>query len=89
MDLLSYAASKAKGGITLTKLGPDTYQLVAKKFDVATGIETYPEVLTVTRQNVKDNSAQFQSALADAQSRVDGLALLVKDLDALDVVPAA
>ena len=84
MDLLSYATSKAKGGITLTKLGPETYQLVAKKFDTATGVETYPEVLTVTRQNVKDNASQFQTALTDAQSRVDGLALLVKDLDALD-----
>jgi hypothetical protein len=86
MDLLSYVASKAKGGITLTKLGPETYQIVAKKFDAATGVETYPEVLTVSRQNVKDNTMQFQSALTDAQSRVDGLALLVKDLDALDAV---
>ena len=86
MDLLNYAASKGKGGISLTKLGPETYQIVAKKFDAATGVETYPEILTVTRQNIKDNTTQFQAALVDAQARVDGLAILVKDLDALDVV---
>jgi hypothetical protein len=85
MDLLSYSASKAKGGITLTKLGPETYQLVAKKFDPATGIETYPELLPLTRKDVEASNIAFQSALKDAQNRVDGLALLVKDLDALDV----
>ncbi len=88
MDLLSYAGSKASGGITLTKLGPETYQLVAKKFDSATGKETYPEILTITRQHVKENEAQFKAALTDAQTRVDGLALLVKDLDALDIPTA-
>ena len=86
MDLLSYSSSKAKGGIILTKLGPETYQLVAKRFDTTTGIETYPEVLTITRKNVEENSVQFATALKDAQSRVDGLALLIKDLNALDVV---
>lgn len=84
MDLLSYAGSKTAGGIALTKLGPDTYQLVAKKFAAATGKETYPEVLTITRKNIEENNAAFQVALAEAQSRVDGLAMLVKDLDALD-----
>ena len=84
MDLLSYNASKGTGGINLTKLGPETYQMVAKRFDAATGVETYPEILTITRKDIENNTAQFQKALDEAQSRVDGLAQLVKDLDALD-----
>lgn len=84
MDLATYSTSKDAAAVVTTKLGPNMYQIVSKKFDPATGRETYPEVVTITRKNIEENNTAFQAALVEAQSRVDGLALLVKDLDALD-----
>lgn len=84
MDLLSYNKSKAGAAIDLTKIGPEQYLMVKKGFDPDTGVQGNSEVLQFTRKDLAANKEQYVKALADAQSRVDGLAALIVDLDELD-----
>jgi hypothetical protein len=84
MDMMSYVDGKAAGSVTLAKVGFETYQMVAKRFDNATGQETYPELVTLNRKNVQEAQDAAAKALDEAQKRVVGVAALVKDLDALD-----
>jgi hypothetical protein len=84
VDLVSYIEGKEAKGVTLTKLGPETYQMIAKTFNPATGRETYPEVLTIKRQNILDAKAQAEKALEEANKRVIGTIQLLSDIDALD-----
>ena len=84
MDMMSYVDGKAAGSVALTKVGFETYQLVAKRFDLATGKETFPEILTLNRKNVTEAQDAATKALDEATKRVSGVAQLIKDLDALD-----
>lgn len=85
MDMMAYVDGKASGAVKLTKVGFETYQLVAKRFDMTTGTETFPELLTLNRKNVQEAQDAAAKALDEAQKRVQGVAQLIKDLDALDV----
>ncbi len=85
MDMLSYVAGKETGAIALTKIGLETYQLVAKRFSQTTGQEVYPEILTLNRQQVDEAKAAADKALAEAVERVNGVKKLINDLDALDI----
>lgn len=84
MDMMSYVDGKAHGSVTITKVGFETYQMVAKRYDLATGKETYPELVTLNRKNVSEAQEAAAKALDEATKRVSGVAQLVKDLDALD-----
>mgnify|MGYP001617060061 CR=1 FL=1 len=86
MDMMSYVDGKANGSVTLTKVGFQTYQLVARKFDPSTGKETFPELVTLNRQNVAEAQAAAATELANATKRAAGMAQLISDLDALDSV---
>ena len=84
MDMMSYIDGKAHGSVTITKVGFETYQMVAKRYDLATGKETYPELVTLNRKNVSEAQEAAAKALDESQKRVTGVAQLIKDLDALD-----
>ena len=84
MDMMAYVDGKASGAVRLMKIGFETYQLVARRYDLNTGAETFPEVLTLNRKNVQEAQDAAAKALDEAQKRVAGVAQLVKDLDALD-----
>ncbi len=84
MDMMSYVAGKESGAVVLTKVGFETYQMVAKRFDGSTGKETFPEILSINRKAVAEASEAATKALKEAQDRINGVNALVKDLDALD-----
>lgn len=84
MDMLSYAAGKASGAIVLTKIGLGTYQLVAKRFDATTGMETFPEILTLTDKQVDEAKVASDKAINEAAIRADGVQKLIDDMAALD-----
>mgnify|MGYP001605672607 CR=1 FL=1 len=88
MDMMSYVDGKANGSVTLTKIGFQTYQLVARRFDPATAKETYPELVTLNRQNVAEAQKAAETELANATNRSAGVKQLIADLDALDAAPA-
>lgn len=87
MDMLDYAEGKAEGAVALTKVGFETFQLVAKKFHATTGKETYPEITTINREAVKQAKVATQKQIDDAAVRMAGIIQLEADLDALDVKP--
>ena len=85
MDMLSYAAGKAAGAIVLTKIGLGTYQLVAKRFDSATGVETFPEILTLNHQQVSEAKMATDKAVSEAAIRSSGMRQLLDDIALLEV----
>ena len=82
--MMTYVDGKAAGAVNLTKVGFETYQLVAKRFDNSTGQETYPELVTINRKSVEEAKIAAQKQLDEATKRIAGIAQLEKDLAALD-----
>lgn len=84
MDAAQYFAAKAAGSIDIRKVSADMYLCVVKKYDPTTGLEANPEILSFTKGNLNDDIKAANKVLGEAQSRVDGLNEMLKDLDAMD-----
>ena len=77
IDLLKYAALKAKGGLQLTKMG-DSAVLFVQKFDPDTGEARMPDMGPI-------NLAEVLAVKATLQAQLDGLNQLLADMAALGV----
>lgn len=75
MDAILYPKQKAKGAVTIAKYG-DSFKIVAKAFDPATGEETLPVEGVVTR-------AQIQKERDVTAERLAALDMLLADMDAM------
>ncbi len=84
MDAAQYFAAKEAGSIEIRKVSKEMYLCVVKRFDAHTGNESNPEILSFTKSNLQDDVKAAQKVLDEAQSRVDGLNQMMKDLEALD-----
>lgn len=77
MNILNYIEKKEKGLIQLIKLG-DSYALSAKQYDSNTGLETAPQIVTFTREEI-------QNQLDGIEHQKTGIAQMLADMDTLTV----
>lgn len=82
MELGRYKEIKEKGAASLQKLGPDTFQIVAKRYDSSTGVEQAPEIAQVNKQGLDSAIKQVEAQMKSLQDALDSLNMLKSEIDA-------
>lgn len=84
MEMNKYRQFKAKKSVTLNRLGPNTFQVVKKRFDPDEGVELPPEVVGCNREGVEAHIAQIEKGIESATADRDSLKELLDDMTASD-----
>lgn len=84
MQMEKYLERKAEGTAKLQRLGPDTYQVVARRWDAASGKELPPEIVQCNREGIGAYVKQTETAIAASQAALDSLKGVIADMDEED-----
>lgn len=80
MNLTDFAASKAKGLVEVKRYG-DSFNIVQRQFNAATGEEIAPQIATVSRQEVTAQRDAAQKTVTEANA-------IIAEFDRLTQPPA-
>ena len=89
MDIGKYPALKLKGSVSLQRLGPQTFQMVVKKYDPDTGKEMVPEIVSMNAEWLTATRAQIQKDIEQRQQGIAGIDAVLVDMKTLDDTAAA
>lgn len=84
IDLNKYNELVTKNAITLQRLGPQTYQLIMKRYDPATGEELPPGVMPVGKDAITGSMERIDAEITNLQTAKDNLTTLIADIDAME-----
>lgn len=84
MELSRYKELKDKGGATLQRLGPDTFQIIVRNYEQNLGDELPPELVPVNAGGVDQSIQILQERLTGVQKELDALQALKDEMTALD-----
>lgn len=82
LKLNEYPSLKASGSASFQRLGPNTYQVLLKKYCQRSGVEQAPEVVQLTREALLRIREVCQTEIAVQQASIAGIDALVADIDA-------
>lgn len=84
MELHRYKEVKAKGGATMQRLGPNTYQIIAKRYDASTGAEQEPEIIPVNKVGIKSGLEQLIKQRETLDQQIASLEELEAEMIAME-----
>lgn len=82
MELHRFKELKEKGGASLQKLGPKTYQIVSKRYDASTGEELEPELQAVNIEGIDNSLKALEKQINDLTKMKEGLEQLKAEVEA-------
>lgn len=84
IDLRQYNDRVAKGGVSVQRLGPKSFQMIVKNFDPANGQELEPSIVPINIDGLDISIEQTQAQIADLEKAKASLTQLKVDMQAME-----
>lgn len=84
IDLNQYNDLVSKGAVRIQRLGPDTFQMLVKRYDPANGKELPPAVMAINPAGLEESIKNTQAQIDELNKALENLKTAKTDMETME-----